>query len=62
MGFRFLQEMTLFLKNGVCCWVVLDCVEQPELGFDLKFLGGDVAALPGVEKLIDVSCYLLSIN
>jgi hypothetical protein len=25
-------------------------------------LGGDVAALPGVEKLIDVSCYLLSIN
>jgi hypothetical protein len=42
--------------------VVIDRVEQPELGFDLKFLGGDVAALPGVEKLIDVSCYLLTIN
>jgi hypothetical protein len=34
---------------------VPDCVEQPELGFDLKFLGGDIAALPGVEKMIDVS-------
>jgi hypothetical protein len=45
---------------GFVVGVVLDCVEQPELGFDLKFLGGDVAALPGVEKLIDVSCYLLS--
>ncbi|CAK9225458.1 unnamed protein product [Sphagnum troendelagicum] len=40
---------------GFVVGVVLDCVEQPELGFDLKFLGGDVAALPGVEKLIDNS-------
>ncbi len=47
---------------GFVVGVVLDCVEQPELGFDLNFLGGDVAALPGVEKMIDVSCYLLSIN
>jgi hypothetical protein len=47
----------LGLKNRVL-FVILgvpDCVEQPELGFDLKFLGGDIAALPGVEKMIDVS-------
>lgn len=29
--------------------------EQPDFDFDLKFLGGDVGALPGVEKMIDVS-------
>ncbi|CAK9226235.1 unnamed protein product [Sphagnum troendelagicum] len=35
--------------------IVVSLNEPPELGFDLKFLGGDVAALPGVEKLIDNS-------
>jgi len=33
--------------------------EQPDFDFDLKFLGGDVAALPGVEKMIDVRSPLM---
>lgn len=31
------------------------CDEQPDFDFDLKFLGGDIGAVPGVEKMIDVS-------
>jgi len=33
--------------------------EQPDFDFDLKFLGGDIGALPGVEKMIDVSSPLM---
>ncbi|CAM6044581.1 unnamed protein product [Sphagnum compactum] len=35
--------------------ILVSLNEPPELGFDLKFLGGDIAALPGVEKMIDNS-------
>ena len=48
-----------------CCWGAtkgshsqFSCAtffEQPEFDFDLKFLGGDIGALPGIEKMIDVS-------
>jgi len=35
--------------------VLVSLTEAPDFDFDLKFLGGDVAALPGVEKMIDNS-------
>ncbi|BBN09194.1 hypothetical protein MPTK1_4g17950 [Marchantia polymorpha subsp. ruderalis] len=35
--------------------VLLSFSEAPDLDFNLKFLGGDIGALPGVEKLIDDS-------
>jgi hypothetical protein len=35
--------------------VLVSLTEPPDFDFDLKFLGGDVGALPGVEKMIDNS-------
>jgi hypothetical protein len=35
--------------------VLVSLTEPPDFDFDLKFLGGDVGALPGVEKMIDSS-------
>jgi hypothetical protein len=34
--------------------------EQPDFDFDLDFLGGDIASVPGVEKMIDVSAPFMS--
>ncbi|XP_024367897.1 synaptotagmin-5 isoform X2 [Physcomitrium patens] len=35
--------------------VLVSLTEPPEFDFDLKFLGGDVGMVPGVEKMIDNS-------
>ncbi|KAG0617318.1 hypothetical protein M758_5G181100 [Ceratodon purpureus] len=35
--------------------VLVSLTEPPDFDFDLKFLGGDIGALPGVEKMIDNS-------
>jgi hypothetical protein len=35
--------------------VLVSLTEPPDFDFDLKFLGGDIGAIPGVEKMIDSS-------
>ena len=38
----------------------MELFEQPDFDFEIKFLGGDINLMPGVEKMIDVSAAFMS--